>query len=77
MTRKTSYSASYSTGNHVLYRVTPCFRDNDLVAAGVLMEAYSVEDNGLGLAFNIFVFNIQPSVIIDYRTGYSSRELEN
>ncbi len=65
------------TGNHVLYRVTPCFRDNDLVASGVLIEAYSVEDNGLGLAFNVFVFNIQPGVIIDYRTGYSSRELEN
>ncbi len=66
-----------ATGNHALYRVTPCFRDNDLVAAGVLMEAYSVEDNGLGLAFNVFVFNIQPGVIIDYRTGYSSHELEN
>ncbi len=65
------------TGNHVLYRVTPCFRDNDLVAAGVLMEAYSVEDNGQGLAFNVFVFNIQPGVVIDYRTGNSSRESKN
>ncbi len=62
------------TGNHVLYRVTPCYRDNDLVASGVLMEAYSVEDDGRGLAFNVFVFNIQPGVIIDYRTGNSSRE---
>ena len=62
------------TGNHVLYRVTPCFRDNDLVAAGVLMEAYSVEDDGRGLAFNVFVFNVQPGIVIDYRTGNSSRE---
>ena len=64
----------FKTGNHVLYRVTPCFSDNDLVAMGVLMEAYSVEDNGRGLSFNVFVFNIQPGVIIDYRTGNSSRE---
>ena len=64
----------FKTGNHVLYRVTPCFSDNDLVATGVLMEAYSVEDDGRGLSFNVFVFNIQPGVIIDYRTGNSSRE---
>ncbi len=63
-----------ATGNHVLYRVTPCFFENDLVATGVLIEAYSVEDNGRGLAFNVFAFNIQPGVIIDYRTGNSSRE---
>ena len=62
------------TGNHVLYRVTPCFSGNDLVAAGVLMEAYSVEDGGRGLAFNVFVFNIQPGIVIDYRTGNSSRQ---
>ena len=62
------------TGNHVLYRVTPCFRENDLVAAGVLMEAYSVEDNGWGLSFNVFVFNIQPGIVIDYETGNSRRE---
>ena len=62
------------TGNHVLYRVTPCFRENDLVAAGVLMEAYSVEDGGRGLAFNVFVFNVQPGVVIDYRSGNSRRE---
>ena len=63
-----------NTGNHVLYRVTPCFREDDLVAAGVLMEAYSVEDKGQGLAFNVFVFNIQPGIVIDYRTGNSRRE---
>ena len=62
------------TGNHVLYRVTPCFFEDDLVAAGVLMEAYSVEDNGRGLSFNVFVFNVQPGIVIDYRTGNSSRE---
>ena len=62
------------TGNHVLYRVTPCFFENDLVARGVLMEAYSVEDNGWGLSFNVFVFNVQPGVNIDYRTGNSSRK---
>ena len=63
-----------STGNHVLYRVTPCFFENDLVATGVLMEAYSVEDNGRGLSFNVFVFNIQPGIVIDYKTGNSSRQ---
>lgn len=62
------------TGSHVLYRVTPCFFENDLVARGVLMEAYSVEDGGRGLSFNVFVFNIQPGIIIDYKTGNSRRE---
>ena len=62
------------TGNHVLYRVTPCFSGNDLVAAGVLMEAYSVEDRGRGLSFNVFVFNVQPGIEIDYGTGNSSRK---
>ena len=62
------------TGNHVLYRVTPCFAEDNLVASGVLMEAYSVEDNGRGLSFNVFVFNIQPGIIIDYKTGNSRRE---
>ena len=57
----------------MLYRVTPCFAGNDLVASGVLMEAYSIEDNGRGLSFNVFVFNIQPGIVIDYRTGYSRR----
>ena len=61
------------SGNHVLYRVTPCFSEDDLVAAGVLMEAYSVEDNGRGVAFNVFVFNVQPGIKIDYKTGNSSR----
>lgn len=62
------------TGNHVLYRMTPCFFEDNLVASGVLMEAYSVEDGGRGLSFNVFVFNIQPGIIIDYKTGNSRRE---
>ena len=62
-----------NTRHHVLYRVTPCFSGNDLVASGVLMEAYSVEDNGQGLSFNVFIFNVQPGIEIDYRTGNSRR----
>ncbi len=63
-----------ATDNHVLYRVTPCFFENDLVATGVLMEAYSVDDNGRGLSFNVFVFNVQPGIVIDYKTGNNNRE---
>lgn len=59
------------TGNHVLYRVTPIFKDNNLVASGVQMEAKSVEDNGEGILFNIFVYNNQPNIEIDYLTGDS------
>lgn len=54
---------------HVLYRVTPCFDGNDLVAKGVIMQAESVEDKGEGVSFNVFVFNYQPGSIIDYKTG--------
>ena len=61
------------TGNHVLYRVTPVFAGKELVARGVLMEAESVEDRGKGLRFNVFVFNVQPGIEIDYRTGESRR----
>ena len=60
------------TNNHVLYRVTPMYEGNDLVAKGVQMEAYSIEDNGEGIKFNIFVYNIQPGITIDYKTGKSS-----
>lgn len=59
------------TGNHVMYRVTPVFKENNLVANGVLMEAYSVEDKGKGVCFNVFCYNNQPGVIIDYATGES------
>jgi len=60
-----------ATNNHVLYRVTPVFEGDNLVATGVLMEAESVEDNGKGLQFNVFCYNIQPHIIIDYATGES------
>ena len=60
-----------STGNHVLYRVTPVFDGVNLVADGVQMEAYSVEDSGEGVCFNVFCFNIQPGIVIDYLTGDS------
>ena len=60
------------TENHVLYRVTPMYEGNNLVATGVQMEAWSVEDNGEGICFNVFVYNIQPGVTIDYATGNSS-----
>lgn len=59
------------TGNHVLYRVTPIFNDNELVARGVTMEAYSVEDKGEGICFNVYCYNNQPGVEIDYATGKS------
>lgn len=60
------------TNNHVLYRVTPLFEGNNLVATGVQMEAKSVEDNGEGIEFNVFVYNVQPGITIDYATGNNS-----
>ena len=59
------------TGNHVLYRVTPVFEGINLVASGVYIEAYSVEDNGDGVCFFVYVYNRQPGVEIDYLTGES------
>ncbi len=59
------------TGNHVAYRVTPVFEGDDLVAQGVLMEGQSVEDDGVGIQFNVFCYNVQPGVTIDYATGES------
>lgn len=59
------------TNNRVLYRVTPIFKDNELVARGVQMEAYSIEDEGEGICFNVYVYNNQPGVTIDYATGQS------
>ncbi|MEY8428378.1 DNA/RNA non-specific endonuclease [Lachnospiraceae bacterium 46-15] len=59
------------TGNHVLYRVTPIFSGDNLVADGVQMEAKSVEDEGEGVCFHIFAYNVQPGVVIDYATGDS------
>lgn len=60
-----------STGNHVLYRVTPIYSGNNLLANGVHMEAKSVEDNGAGILFNIYVYNVQPGIVINYATGDS------
>ena len=57
------------TKNHVRYRVTPIFKDKDLVAQGVIMEAMSVEDNGKGVKYNVFLPNFQKGVTIDYKTG--------
>lgn len=59
------------TGNTVLYRVTPIFVDEELIARGVQMEAYSLEDNGEGICFNVFCYNVQPGIEIDYATGES------
>lgn len=61
------------TGNRVLYRVTPVFVDDELVARGVQMEAQSVEDGGAGVSFNVFCHNVQPGIEIDYSTGESRR----
>lgn len=57
------------TNNHVYYKVTPIFEENNLVANGVQMQAYSVEDNGQGVSFNVYCYNVQPGVAIDYATG--------
>ena len=59
------------TGNHVLYRATPVFEGENLVASGVVMEAFSVEDEGEGVCFHVYVYNVQPGVEIDYATGES------
>ena len=61
-----------STNNHVLYRVTPVYKNDNLLATGVIIEAKSVEDNGEGILFNVFVYNIQNGIEIDYKTGESS-----
>lgn len=60
------------TNNHVLYRVTPFYDQDNLVASGVEMEALSVEDNGDGISYNVFVYNVQPGITINYETGESS-----
>lgn len=62
------------TGNHVLYRVTPVFDEKNLVARGVQMEALSIEDDGEGICLNVYVYNNQPGVVIDYLTGESREE---
>lgn len=62
-----------STGNHVLYRCTPIFAGDELVARGVHLQAQSVEDGGAGVSFNVFCYNVQPGIDIDYATGESWR----
>ena len=62
------------TENHVMYRVTPIFEGDDLVAQGVVMEGWSVEDEGEGVCFCVFAYNAQPGIIIDYQTGESREE---
>lgn len=59
------------TDNHVLYRVTPIFKGDNLLASGVQMEAYSVEDRGKGVSFNVYCYNVQPDIVIDYSDGSS------
>ena len=60
-----------NTNQHVMYRVTPVFEGDNLVATGVLMEGYSVEDNGTGICFNVFCYNVQPHIRINYTDGTS------
>lgn len=59
------------THNHVLYRVTPIYVEDNLVASGVVMEAYSIEDQGKGVQFHVYVYNVEKGVEIDYKTGES------
>ncbi len=65
------------SGNNVMYRVTPVFKENNLVADGVLLEAYSVEDNGKGISFCVYCYNVQPGIVIDYATGSSRLDNKN
>lgn len=60
------------TSNHVMLRVTPIYKSDELMCRGVLMEAYSVEDDGAGICFNVFLYNAQPGISFDYSTGKST-----
>ena len=60
--------------SHVLYRVTPYFKGDELLSRGVEMEAYSVEDNGAGVCYHVFIYNVQPGISLDYSTGESRQE---
>lgn len=66
--------ADKNESNHVLYRVTPIYKENNLLASGVQMESWSVEDNGQGVHFNVYCYNVQPGIIINYATGESQAE---
>ncbi len=63
------------TNNHVLYRVTPIYEGNNLVASGVQIEAKSVEDNGESICFNVYCYNVQPGITINYATGESEETI--
>lgn len=65
------------TNNHVMYRVSPVFEGNNLLASGVQIEGYSVEDNGDGICFNVYAYNVQPGILIEYLTGDSQLEKSN
>jgi DNA-entry nuclease len=65
----------YATGNHVLYRVTPVFEGANLLCSGVQMEAYSVEDSGAGICFNVYCYNVQPGVVINYEDGSNWQDI--
>ncbi len=65
----------HTTKNHVLYRVTPVFEGENLLASGVEMEAWSVEDNGRGVCFNVYCYNVQPGVIITYANGQNKADM--
>ena len=65
------------TGNHVLYRVTPVFQGKNLVASGVEMEAWSVEDSGSGICFHVYCYNVQPGIEIDYASGENREAAQN
>lgn len=60
-----------TTGNHVMYRITPVFIDDELMCRGILMEGYSVEDKGYGISFCVFYYNVQPGIAFNYQTGES------
>ncbi len=62
------------TDHKVLYRVTPLFRGRELVARGVELEAYSVGDRGVSVCFHVFLYNVQPGIVIDYRSGESRED---
>lgn len=68
------FEKNENKNNYVLYRVTPIFEGDNLVASGVQMEAFSVEDKGKEICFNVYVYNVQPGIIIDYKTGESKLE---
>ena len=62
------------TNNHVLYRVREIYDGDNLLASGIQMEVLSIEDNGKGIKFNIYIYNVQPGIKIDYKTGDSELE---